>query len=334
MSGVASPLADRPVLVTGATGLLGSAVVPALQRRGADVVALVRDAVARRPLPWGGDADSVTVVAGAVEDLPTLVRAVNEYEVAAVIHLAAQAIVPTAARSPLATFEANVRGTWNVLEACREVGLVQAVVVASSDKAYGSSPRLPYTEDLPLQGRHPYDVSKSCADLIATSYHVTYGLPVSITRCGNLFGPGDVHPSRLIPGTIRSVLRGERPVIRSDGTMVRDYLYVADAAEFYCDLVEAMLAGRPGTVGEAFNVSLEEPQSVLDVVARILRITASPLTADVRAEARGEIPEQSLCAAKARARLGWSPRFTMDEGLEATVAWWRDRLAVRGSART
>lgn len=330
MAALVTPaLTGQRVLVTGATGLLGSALVPVLQQRGAHVVALVRDTVPADPLPWGGDPDAVTAVPGALEDLPTLLRAVNEHEVTAVCHLAAQAIVPAAGRSPLSTFEANIRGTWHVLEACRQVGTVQATVVASSDKAYGAAAELPYTEDMPLQGRHPYDVSKSCADLIATSYHATYGAPVSITRCGNLFGPGDRHASRIVPGTIASVLRGERPLIRSDGTLVRDYLYVADAAEFYADLLEAMLAGRDGVVGEAFNVSLEEPQTVLDVARRILALMGSGLEPDVRNEpaARLEIPAQALSAAKARERLAWKPRFTMDEGLTATIDWWR---AARG----
>lgn len=320
-----SALARRRVLVTGATGLLGSAVVPALQRRSADVVALVRDDVPRPPLPWGGDPAAVTIVAGALEDRATVARAVNEYEAEAVVHLGAQAVVPIAGRDPVATFEANIRGTWHVLEACRAVGSVGAVVVASSDKAYGTAARLPYTEDQPLQGRHPYDVSKSCADLVTSAYADTYGLPTAIVRCGNLFGPGDRHPSRLIPATIGAALRGERPVIRSDGTLVRDFLYVADAAETYCDLVEALLEGRPGVAGEAFNVSLEQPQSVLEVVARILALCGCELEPDVRDEpaTAHEILAQALSAAKIRDRLGWAPRWTMDDGLLATIAWWR-----------
>lgn len=323
-----SALARRPVLVTGATGLLGSAVVPALQARGAEVVALVRDVVPRPPLPWGGDAAAVTIVPGSLEDLGTLTRAVNEYEIATVVHLAAQAVVPAAGRDPVSTFEANIRGTWHVLEACRTVGSVRAVVVASSDKAYGTAARLPYTEDQPLQGRHPYDVSKSCADLVTAAYHDTYGLPTAIVRCGNLFGPGDRHPSRLIPATILAALRDERPVIRSDGTMVRDFLYVADAAEAYCNLAEAVLDDRAGVSGEAFNVSLEQPQRVLDVVARIIDLCGSDVTPDVRNEpsTAHEIRAQALSAAKMRERLGWKPRWTMDEGLSATIDWWRVRV--------
>lgn len=321
---------DRSVLVTGATGLVGCWLVERLAAAGADVVCLVRDWVPRSRLATSGMIGRVKVVRGDVCDQGGMERALGEHEVATVFHLAAQTIVGIANRNPVSTFEANVRGTWATLEACRRSPRVEQVILASSDKAYGDQEHLPYDESTPLQGTHPYDVSKSCADLIARAYAVSYGLPVAITRCGNFYGGGDLNWNRIVPGTIRSVLRGRRPVIRSDGTFIRDYFYVEDGAAAYMALAEA-LAGRPGLAGEAFNFSNEIQVCVLDLVRRILRLMGSDLEPEVRNEASNEIIHQYLSAEKARRVLGWSPLFTLDQGLERTVSWYREFLGDGGA---
>ena len=273
----------------------------------------------------------VNWVRGDLEDLAVVLRALNEYEIDTVFHLGAQTIVGTASRSPLSTFEANVRGTWNLLEACRICPrLIERVIVASSDKAYGAHENLPYTEDAPLQGRFPYDVSKSCADLISFSYHATYATPLAVTRCGNLFGGGDLNFNRLIPGTIRSALLGERPIIRSDGTFVRDYFFVRDAAEAYLQLAERM----PGDafVGKAFNFGTETPLSVKQLVARILELMdRTDLEPVILNQATHEIPAQYLDCTRARSLMGWEPRFTLEDGLRETIAWY-DAFLARGEA--
>ena len=314
---------DRPVLVTGATGLVGSWVVKALLERKANVVALIRDQVPASELTRSGAIHRIQVAQGDVRDLPLLVRILNEYEVKTVIHLAAQTIVGVANRSPLSTFETNVQGTWNLLEACRRVGSAEQILVASTDKAYGEQSQLPYDESTPLQGRHPYDVSKSCADLIAQAYHRSYGLPVVITRCGNFYGGGDLNWNRIVPGTIRSALRGQRPLIRSDGQFVRDYFYVEDGAASYLKLAEG-LAATPALAGEAFNFSNEDPVTVLELVNLLLELLDAPhLPPLVLNEARNEIPRQYLAARKAREALGWSPQFDLRTGLQRTIAWYR-----------
>jgi CDP-glucose 4,6-dehydratase len=323
---------DRPTFVTGATGLLGGWLVGALVDAGADVVCLVRDWVPRSAVLGGELAQRVRLVRGEVQDQALMERALGEYEIDCVFHLAAQTVVGTANRNPVSTFESNVQGTWALLEACRRSPLVRAIVFASSDKAYGAHETLPYDEGAALQGRHPYDVSKSCADLIAQSYAATYGTPVAITRCGNFYGGGDLNWNRLVPGTVRSVLRGERPMIRSDGTLVRDYFYVEDGVAAYLELAEALRA-RPELAGEAFNFSNELQVTVLDMTRRILGALGSTLEPDVRDEARHEIPHQWLSAAKARRVLGWKPSFGLDEGLRRTVAWYRDQLAADTAGR-
>jgi CDP-glucose 4,6-dehydratase len=316
---------DRPTLVTGATGLVGSWLVRRLVEQQAAVVCLVRDWVPQSELVTGGLLERVTVVRGDVQDQALLERVLGEYEADTVIHLAAQTIVPIANRNPVSTFESNVGGTWALLEACRRSPLVKQIVLASSDKAYGDHEKLPYSEEAPLQGRHPYDVSKSCADLIAQSYARSFGLPVAITRCGNFFGGGDCNWNRIIPGTIRSVLRGQRPVIRSDGTYIRDYFYVEDGAAAYMLLAEK-LAEAPDLRGEAFNFSNEVQVTVLALVDRILALMGSSLEPDVRNEAQREIRHQYLTAEKARRVLGWKPLFTLGEGLSRTIRWYRDHL--------
>jgi CDP-glucose 4,6-dehydratase len=324
---------DRRVFVTGCTGLVGSWTVRALLERGAHVVGLIRDRVCGSELIRSGLKDRIDVVRGSVEDQTLLTRAMAEYEIQTVIHLAAQTIVGVANRSPISTFETNIRGTWSLLEAARTCGYKPQVIVASSDKAYGEQKELPYDEDAPLQGRHPYDASKSCADTLALTYHHTYGLPVCVTRCGNFYGGGDLNWNRIVPGTIRSVLRGQRPLIRSDGTFVRDYFYVKDGAAAYLHLAQCM-ATRPEVVGHAFNFSNELQVTVLELVSRILRLMPSTLQPDVRNEASNEIKHQYLSAAKARRMLDWAPSYTLDEAIVETIAWYRDYFAslATGSA--
>jgi CDP-glucose 4,6-dehydratase len=318
---------DRPVLVTGATGLLGTWVVRRLVETGADVVALVRDWVPRSDLVQDGLWHRITVVRGDVRDQALLERALGEYEIDTVCHLAAQTLVPVSNRNPISTFETNVGGTWALLEACRRSPMVRQIVVASSDKAYGDHDALPYTEDVPLRGRHPYDASKSCADIIAQAYAGTFSLPVAVTRCGNLFGPGDLNWNRIVPGTIRSVLRGNRPIIRSDGQYVRDYIDAEDAAAATLLLAERMAAER-SMAGEAFNFSHERPMTVLEIVALVLGLMQSDLKPEIRNEATGEIRRQYLSAQKARRMLGWRPLRSLEEGLGRAIDWYRRLLGA------
>ncbi|HEY7306755.1 MAG TPA: NAD-dependent epimerase/dehydratase family protein [Bryobacteraceae bacterium] len=317
---------DRPALITGATGLVGSWLTRRLVESGADVVCLVRDWVPQSEAVRSGTLERVKVVRGDICDRELIERTLGEYEVNTVFHLAAQTIVGIANRNPISTFESNIAGTWNVLEACRRSPAVKAVVVASSDKAYGDQEQLPYSEDTPLEGRHPYDVSKSCADLIAQAYGKTYGSSVAITRCGNFYGGGDLNWNRIVPGTIRSVLRGERPVIRSDGRFVRDYFYVEDGAAAYMLLAELLLTDADGVRGRAFNFSNEIQVTVTELVNHILEKMNSSLEPDIRNEASNEIRHQYLSAESARTRLGWRPLFTLDEGLARTIVWYRHFL--------
>jgi CDP-glucose 4,6-dehydratase len=317
---------DRPVLVTGGTGLVGSWLTRRLLDAGADVVCLVRDWVPRSELVRSSVIDRVNVVRGDICDRGVLERTLGEYETDTVFHLAAQTIVGIANRNPISTFESNIQGAWNLLEACRRSPLVRSIVVASSDKAYGDQEILPYREDAPLAGRHPYDVSKSCADLIAQSFAHTYGLPVAVTRCGNFYGGGDLNWNRIVPGTIRSILRGERPVIRSDGHYVRDYFYVEDGAAAYMLLAE-QLHQRPELHGRAFNFSNESEVTVLCAVKHILRAMQSALEPEVLGQATNEIRRQFLSAQRARTELSWSPLFTLDQGLERTISWYREFFA-------
>lgn len=317
---------DRNVFVTGATGLLGSWMTRSLVAAGAKVTILLRDTVPQSYLVTSGTINRVNIVPGDLTDYFTVLRAINEYEVETVFHLGAQTIVGTASRSVLSTFESNIKGTWNVLEACRVCAkLVKRVLVASSDKAYGSHPKLPYTEDTPLQGRFPYDVSKSCADLLAHSYHETYGLPVGITRCGNLYGGGDLNFSRIVPGTIKSALQGESPVIRSDGLFVRDYFYVEDAVEAYLMFAERLECSK--LQGEAFNFGLEKPLAVRSLVETILSVVGrTDLEPIVLNQATHEIREQYLDCARVRSRLQWTPTYGLEAGLAKTVEWYRGYL--------
>jgi CDP-glucose 4,6-dehydratase len=312
----------RRALVTGATGLVGGWLVKRLLDAGAYVVTLVRDADPQSELIRSGDIMRTTVVSGRLEDYGTVERAINEHEVDTVFHLGAQPIVTTALRSPLRTFETNIRGSYNLLEACRvHPELVARVVVASSDKAYGEGAALPYTEHMPAQGRHPYDVSKSCTDLLALSYAHTYAVPVTVARCGNIYGGGDLNWSRIVPGTIRSLWMGERPQIRSDGRYTRDYIYVQDVIDAYVSLAERCT--ETGVRGEAFNFGPAAPLSVLEITRTIQRLMRrqdlEPIILD---QTRAEIRDQYLDSSKAKQRLGWQAQHNLEGGLIATIQWY------------
>jgi CDP-glucose 4,6-dehydratase len=319
----------RNVLVTGCTGLLGSWLTEALVERGAQVVGLIRDQIPHSQLYRSGTIDRIRVVRGAVEQYELVHRLLNEYEVDTVFHLAAVTIVSIANRAPLATFESNIKGSWTVLEAARNSPLVTRVVLASSDKAYGSQEKLPYSEEMPLLAKHPYDVSKACAEMIAVTYRHTYGLPVSITRCANLYGGGDLNFDRLIPEVIRAALLRERPVIRSDGAMLRDYLFVLDAVSAYLTLAQAM--DDPALYGEAFNFGMDDPRSVLEVAQLVISLSDHPeLEPIVQNRELREIQEQYLSSDKARRLLGWRPRHTLEQGLEQTISWYQAFLVAEG----
>jgi CDP-glucose 4,6-dehydratase len=316
---------DRPVFVSGCAGFLGSWLTIALVDAGANVVGLVRDRVPFSLLSRSGCLDRITVIRGDVTDYALVERVLNEYEIDAVFHLAAQTIVPIANRAPLSTFETNVKGTWTVLEAVRRSPTVTRVAVASSDKAYGAHETLPYVEDAPLLGCHPYDVTKACADLIARTYFATYGLSVAVTRCANLYGGGDLNWNRIVPGTARSLIRGERPIIRSDGTLQRDYLYVQDAVHAYMTLAEHL--DEDEVRGQAFNFGMDKPTSVLEMVRAIIAVSDHPdLEPEVLGDAPNEIPAQYMDSSKAQRLLGWSPRYPLEEGLRETFDWYREFL--------
>jgi CDP-glucose 4,6-dehydratase len=314
---------DSPTFLTGATGLVGYYLAERLLRNGADLVCLVRDWVPQSQFVQRGLMDQVKVVRGDVRDQELLNRILGEYEIETVFHLAAQTIVTIANRNPSSTLDTNTRGTWAVLEASRQSSTVKNIIVASTDKAYGDQDQLPYTEDTPLKGRHPYDVSKTCADLIAQAYAHTYDLPVAITRCGNFYGGGDLNWNRIVPGTIRSVLRDQRPVIRSDGQHIRDYFYVEDGAEAYLTLAEALM-DDPALGGQACNFSNELQITVLELVKKILLLMDSDLEPVILNEASNEIPHQFLSAEKARRVLHWTPSYSLEEGLARTIEWYRE----------
>jgi len=320
--GVGTSWAQRRVFVTGATGIVGSWLVKQLVGAGAHVAVLVRDWDPQSELVRSGDILRTSVINGALEDYGTLERAISQHEADTVFHLGAQPIVSTASRSPLMTFEANIRGTYNLLEACRvQRSLVTRIVVASSDKAYGHAMSLPYTEDMPVNGRHPYDVSKSCTDLLAMTYAETYNLPVAIARCGNIYGGGDLNWSRIVPGTIRSLWLGQRPIIRSNGLFTRDYIYVQDVVSAY--LVLAERCADAGVRGEAFNFSPERSLNVLELTAMIQKLMRrEDLAPEILNQAQGEIIDQYLDASKARARLGWRATHAMEEALAETIRWY------------
>ena len=320
---------ERRVLVTGATGIVGSWLCEELATRGAYVVALVLDDDPQSLFYAGGIDRVCSIVRGNLARFEDCLRAINLHECTDIFHLGAQTIVGNALREPRETFESNVRGTYNLLEAARCLaGLVQTMVVASSDKAYGDSPVLPYTEDMPLVGRHPYDVSKSCTDLITSAYAHTYGTPATIARCGNIYGGGDLNWSRIVPGTVRSLLAGERPVLRSDGGPIRDYIYVRDVVDAYIALAEATHSdiAQPG---DAFNFSPQSRYTVLDIVAEIGRLMEVDPNPRILATTTMEIRDQTLDAGKAKARLGWQARWSLADGLAETIDWYREHFATR-----
>jgi CDP-glucose 4,6-dehydratase len=321
---------DRPVLVTGATGLVGGWLGRRLIAEGADLVCLVRDWIPQSELVASAAIENVKIVRGDIGDRALLERILGEYEINTVMHLAAQTVVGVANLNPVSTFESNIAGTWNLLEACRRSPLVKSIVVASSDKAYGEQTHLPCTEESTLSGRHPYEASKVCADVIAQTYAATYGLPVAITRCGNFYGGGDLNWNRLVPGTIRAVVRGVRPVIRSDGRHARDYFYVEDGVAAYL-LLAARLWSDDRLYGRAFNFSNETRIDVLALVRVILRQMHSALEPDVRNAASNEIRDQYLSAERARTELGWRAQFTLEEGLRRTIDWYRKHLSKAGN---
>lgn len=316
----------RRVFVTGATGIVGSALCRWLVARGAYVAVLVQDHDPQSELVRSGTIRDLAVVSGRLEDRDVVERGILQHETETVFHLGAQTLVGSASRSPRATFEANVMGTWNLLEACRlHPQVVERVVVASSDKAYGSQP-LPYTESMPLEGRHPYDVSKSCTDLISTCYAHTYGVNVAIARCGNIYGPGDLNWSRIVPGTFRSLLRSEQPVLRSDGTFVRDYIHVDDVVSSYVTLADR--CRDEGVRGTGFNFSNEQPLTVLDIYGACCRAAGAPdVEPLILDRADREIRDQYLDATRARQVLGWAASVQLEDGLARTFAWYEALLA-------
>ena len=311
---------NKNILITGCTGLLGSWLTESLVSKKANVVGLVRDSVPKSRFYQSKIGNTVVTVRGEIENYFLLERIINEYEIDTVFHLAAQTIVTIANRNPISTFKSNIEGTWNILEACRKSSLVSRIVVASSDKAYGDQPILPYDEKTPLEGRHPYDVSKSCADLICRAYFETYNLPVCVTRCGNFYGGGDLNYNRIIPGTIQSIFHHQRPAIRSDGSPLRDYFYIHDGVDAYILVAEQM--ENKGIHGEAFNFSTEHPYSVLDIVQKIIDLMGSDLKPELLNHAANEIHDQYLSAGKAKKLLNWESKYTLESGLKETIDWY------------
>ena len=313
---------NKCVFITGATGIVGSWLTRTLLDAGAEVVALVRDYEPSSELIRSGTIQRCTVVNGELENIQVLERTLSHYECDTVFHLAAQTIVGTALRAPLLTFESNIRGTYNLLEACRrQRESIQRIVMASSDKAYGSSPTLPYDESMPLQGRHPYDVSKSCKDLISRAYFETYQLPLVIARCGNIYGGGDLNFSRLIPGTIKALWSHNTPQIRSNGKYTRDYVFIDDAVDAYLSMGQAL--DDMSHWGEAYNFGPQQPVSVLEVVSTLQRLMhCEDCHPEILDHADHEIEHQYLCAKKAKTQLGWEAKYSLEEGLQKTIDWY------------
>jgi len=319
---------DKRIFVTGATGFLGSWITKRLVDLGSNVTVLIRDDVFISNFYMLGLQKHVNIISGKLEQYKLLHRALNEYEIDTCLHVAAQPIVGVALRTPRTTFETNIRGTWNILEAARNCETVKRVVVASSDKAYGDHDNLPYDEDVALKGKYPYDVSKACADLLARAYFHTYGLPVGVTRCGNLYGPGDMNFSRIVPGTFKSIIKNENPTIRSDGTFKRDYFFIQDAVDAYLTLAQNL--DRKEIHGQAFNFAPQRPMTVLELFNKMIEISGKThLKPVILNQAKSEIKDQFLSREKATALLGWSPKFSVEDGLKITHPWYVDLLAGR-----
>jgi CDP-glucose 4,6-dehydratase len=326
--------AGRSVLVTGAGGFVGSWLADALLGFGAGVTAIIRDRPTASNFKLLRLADRVNLVEGSIADQPLVERVLGEYQIDTCFHLAAQAIVGVANRAPASTFESNVKGTWSLLEACRLSGRVERIVVASSDKAYGDHGLLTYNEDMPLLGSNPYDASKTCTEVIARCYRLSLGLPLAIARCANIYGGGDLNYDRLVPGTIRSALRMERPVVRSDGRPIRDYLYIGDAVSAYLTLAESLY--QEDVLGQAFNFGGDAPISVYDLTRWILQLCdAGHLEPDVRGRGptTGEIEHQCMSIAKAERTLEWSPKTSLEVGLGDTIGWYREHLGQTVAAK-
>ena len=317
---------DKRVLVTGASGMVGSWLTRWLSESGAYTVAFIADTDPQSELIRSGTINKINVINGRLENYDDIERAINNHEVDSIFHLGAQPIVGAAGRAPRHTFESNIQGTWNLLDACRTLTpLVKRIVVASSDKAYGTQSVLPYTEDMSMNGDHPYEVSKSCTDLISTTYARTYGTPVTIARCGNIYGGGDLNWNRIIPGTFRALLRGEQPILRSDGTFIRDYLHVDDVVSAYLALGEN--SDKPEFAGHAFNFSDESPLTVMQIFSAICEAAGKPNTKPVVLnEATGEIKDQYLDSTKAREVLGWHARVSLQDGLKKSFSWYSNLL--------
>ncbi|MEK6949731.1 MAG: GDP-mannose 4,6-dehydratase [Nanoarchaeota archaeon] len=313
------------VLVTGADGFIGSHVAKALADKGSEVITIVRDIKKESNIGILGLKNSINILHGDLINYADCERAINEYGIDFCFHIAAQAIVGTANRSPLSTFESNIKGTWNILEACRLSKTVKGLVVASSDKAYGQQKKLPYTEDSPLNGYFPYDASKACAEILAKSYFMTYNLPLAITRNANTYGPADMNLSRIIPDVITSLLKGHDPVIRSDGTPERDYMYIKDAVSAYLILAENL--HRKEVVGQAFNFGTGKPISVLGLYKKIIMLMGKNVEPEILGQAKGEIDKQYLDSTKAKKVLGWKTKYTLEQGLKETIAWYKKHFS-------
>ncbi len=311
---------DKKIFITGATGFVGSWLTKELVDRDAEVTILMRDNIPNSSLIKSDYIKKINIVYGQLEDYFSILRAINEYDIDIVFHLGAQAIVGRSTRNPISTFESNIKGTWNLLEAIRNCKSVDKTILSTSDKAYGTHDKLPYTENMALKGEYPYDVSKSCADLIAQSYYKTYGLKIGIARCGNIYGGGDLNFNRIIPGTIKSVYYKEQPVIRSDGLYIRDYIYVKDIIRSFMILCGNL--DRKEVNGEPFNFSTGNRINVLDLVNLILKIMGSNLKPIILNQAVGEIRDQYLDISKAHRLLSLTPQYNVEHGLKETIKWY------------
>jgi CDP-glucose 4,6-dehydratase len=315
---------EKNVFITGADGFIGSWIAKELVEKEANVTILTRDLKKESGYKLLGLEKNLNIVQGNLTDYLVLERVLNEYSIDTCFHLAAQALVQIASKSPLSTFESNIRGTYNLLEACRNT-TIERVVVASSDKAYGVQKKLPYTEDSPLLGFYPYDASKVCTDILARSYFISYGLPVAVTRCANVYGGGDLNFSRIVPDAIRCVLEGKTFLIRSDGTPERDYMYIKDAVSAYLTLAENLHTKK--VEGHAFNFGSGKPISVLDLFRLIAKKCGKPdAKFKILGQARNEIDRQWLVIDKAKKILGWEPKWSLEAGLTETIKWYKDYL--------